>query len=96
MERHDGTRVRSITDCFAVISGLFTQLLNVGVATAQPSLGANDYVTIYAYHRGLSCCGLAWGTANAQPITIGFWIIHKSSPALQLLLSATARTIALT
>ena len=48
-------------------------LLNVIVSTAQASLGATEHTTVYAFIEGYRVARLAWGTANAQPITIGFW-----------------------
>jgi hypothetical protein len=48
----------------------------VSVNTAQVSLGAADYTQIQQYIEGWRCARLNWGTANAQPITIGFWTAH--------------------
>ena len=59
-------------------SGLpgFTTLMVSTITTAQPSLGAGDYLLFYQPVEGYRIARLAWGTANAQPITIGFWTAH--------------------
>jgi hypothetical protein len=44
--------------------------------TAQPTLGSNDYALINQSIEGYRIARLAWGTANAQPITIAFWCMH--------------------
>jgi hypothetical protein len=50
--------------------------LNVGITTAQPALGTTDSVYITQNIEGWRVARLAWGTPNAQPITIGFWTCH--------------------
>jgi hypothetical protein len=54
----------------------FRYCLAVTTQTAQPSLGASDNINIIQKIEGLRCSRLSWGTANAQPITIGFWSGH--------------------
>jgi hypothetical protein len=44
--------------------------------TAQPSLGANDFVILSQAIEGYRIARLAWGTVGAQSITIGFWAYH--------------------
>jgi hypothetical protein len=39
-------------------------------------LGAGDSYTIFQVIEGWRVARLAWGTGNAQPITIGFWSAH--------------------
>jgi hypothetical protein len=46
--------------------------LQVNVANAAPSAG--HLVTLRQPIEGYRIARLAWGTANAQPITLGFWI----------------------
>jgi hypothetical protein len=48
------------------------QVQNVGPATPA----AGDIVYIVMRIEGYRILRLAWGTANAQPITIGFWHAH--------------------
>ena len=55
----------------------FPYNLFVTVLTAQASLGAGDYVQIIQPIEGWRIAGLGWGTAQAQPITIGFWTAHN-------------------
>jgi len=38
------------------------------------SVGASDYFDITQYIEGLNMTDLAWGTANAQPVTLSFWV----------------------
>jgi hypothetical protein len=54
----------------------FPSALFSGIATAQASLGVSDYIQIYNCIEGYRIARLAWGTANAQPITISFWSGH--------------------
>jgi len=46
---------------------------------AQPSLGANDNQMIFQNIEGYRIARLAWGSANAKPITISFWSQHQVS-----------------
>lgn len=60
-------------------AALFTGLpyfLNVYAQVAQAALGAGDYVFASQPIEGWRIARLAWGTANAQPITLGFWTCH--------------------
>jgi hypothetical protein len=44
--------------------------------TAQTTIGTGDYLVINHPIEGHRVARLAWGTINAQPITIGFWSQH--------------------
>jgi hypothetical protein len=46
------------------------------VSTAQSSIGADDYLILVNLIEGVRVARLQWGTANAQPLTIGFWTAH--------------------
>jgi hypothetical protein len=48
----------------------------ITVSTAEAVLAAGSYVIATQYIEGARVARLAWGTANAQPITIGFWTAH--------------------
>jgi len=48
----------------------------ISVGTAQASLAAGDFIGMYQPIEGYRVSRLAWGTANAQPITLGFWSRH--------------------
>jgi hypothetical protein len=54
----------------------FTNCIASTVTTAQASLGAGDYTIFMQPIEGWRLARLAWGTAGAQPITIGFWTAH--------------------
>lgn len=59
----------------SIISG-FPGTLFTSVQTAQAALGAADYANVWQLIEGYRIARLAWGTANAQPITISFWSMH--------------------
>jgi len=46
------------------------------VTTPQASMGAGDFAQILHRIEGYRASRLAWGTASAQPLTIGFWTAH--------------------
>ena len=54
----------------------FPNILYMQCQTAKPSLLAADAASIVQYIEGYRISRLGWGTANAQPITIGFWTAH--------------------
>jgi hypothetical protein len=54
----------------------FKNYLEYGVTTAVPAPAAGDFFMLTHYVEGWRISRLAWGTANAQPITIGFWSGH--------------------
>ena len=51
-------------------------VLALGVTTANPSLGAGDFVVVAQNIEGHRTARLGWGTAGAKPITICFWSAH--------------------
>jgi hypothetical protein len=55
----------------------FQNLLHLITTTAQPALGAGDYVSARAYIEGYRVSRLEWGSAAAKPLTIGFWSSHN-------------------
>ena len=54
----------------------YSTVLVVTMLTAQASLAAGDFAFITQPIEGYRIVRLAWGTASAQPITIGFWSSH--------------------
>ena len=42
--------------------------------TSSVSIGASDYFLIRQFIEGFNASDLGWGTANAQTITISFWV----------------------
>ena len=65
----------------------FPSMLYVVFGTAQASLGTNDVISMFHPIEGYRVARLAWGTANAQSITIAFWSSHVKTG----LYSVTAR-----
>jgi hypothetical protein len=57
----------------------FQSFIGVTVSTAQPSLAAGDFACVTQMLEGYRISRLGWGTANAQPITIGFWSDHTGA-----------------
>jgi hypothetical protein len=51
----------------------FTDYLGC-TSTAATSVGSGDYFQINQVIEGYNIADLNWGTANAQPITISFWV----------------------
>jgi hypothetical protein len=47
--------------------------------TTPGTLAAGDYLDIIHRVEGIRIARLAWGTANAQPITFGFWSNHTAT-----------------
>jgi hypothetical protein len=55
----------------------FTNSLRVTVASSVASLSAGDSINLFQSIEGFNTADLAFGTANAQPVSISFWV--KSS-----------------
>jgi hypothetical protein len=51
----------------------FTNYLAV-TSSAATSVGASDYFDIRQVVEGFNISDLAWGTANASPVTLSFWV----------------------
>jgi hypothetical protein len=54
----------------------FSSYIYATNSVAQPALGAGDYILLMQTIEGNRISRLGFGTANAQPITIGFWSSH--------------------
>jgi hypothetical protein len=54
----------------------FAGMVYLNVNTAQTTLSGTDLAYLFQPIEGYRIARLAWGTANAQPITIGFWSSH--------------------
>jgi hypothetical protein len=54
----------------------FPCVLYVGNGAIASSLAPGDYFFVYQKIEGYRIAKLMWGTASAQPITIGFWSAH--------------------
>jgi hypothetical protein len=56
----------------------YSNSIKATVTTAEASLGVNDYAIIFQQFEGYRVSRLAFGTAAAMPISIGFWTkIHR-------------------
>lgn len=54
----------------------YSHWLGNSITVALPSLGATNFLTVYQPIEYSRVARLQWGTANAQPLTIGFWCRH--------------------
>jgi hypothetical protein len=54
----------------------YSACLYFSVGVAQASLTSGQYVQFEQRIEGYRVARLAWGTSNAQPLTIGFWTAH--------------------
>jgi len=52
----------------------YTKSLRLSVSVANTTLGPTDHAYAYMPIEGLRCAKLAWGTASAFPIAVGFWV----------------------
>ena len=73
---YGGTGVLNVAQYGSVFPG-FANCIIATASPAQPSIGANDYFMLWHPVEGYRIARLAWGTPNAQPITIGFWSAHN-------------------
>lgn len=55
----------------------FTKSLRITVSTADSSVTGDDYCQLIQQPEGLNMADFGWGTANAQNVTVSFWV--KSS-----------------
>ena len=56
--------------------GGLPQFLSIAVTTAEPSIAAGSRAAVQQNIEGYRIARLAWGTVNAQPMTIAFWTAH--------------------
>lgn len=52
----------------------YPNCIAVNVPTAYTSFTATDYCGVYQQIEGYNIADLAWGTANAQPVSLSFWV----------------------
>jgi len=72
----------------------FPAAVALAATTGQASLGAGDFVYLRNAIEGYRISRLAWGTANAQPISIGFWVAAAiaGTMSVAVLSSGSARS----
>ena len=54
----------------------FAKFLGIGISTPVPSPAADAYAVLQQPIEGYRISRLAWGTASAKPLTLGFWTAH--------------------
>ena len=69
-----GTSVLSAYQFNAGVPQRFTSAIQVAATTAQPSMGASDYVRFQTRIEGYRFARLGWGTSTAMPVTASFYI----------------------
>ncbi len=62
----------------------FNQTLVLWSAVAYDAATATNYAGLFHFIEGYRWARLGWGSANAQPVTIGFWTTASSDSTLAL------------
>jgi hypothetical protein len=75
-QSYGGTMTVNTAIAAAVFVPGITNILYLNSSVAQASLGAGDYSVIWQKIEGYRIAKLAWGSSNAQPITLCFWSAH--------------------
>ena len=94
-----GSRGGSSTLTFGLYPGFgtaalgLTSFLAMLVTTAQTTLTGTDYAEFVQVIEGTRVSRLAWGTASAQPITIGFWTCHYRTGTYSVAVRSVATPI---
>jgi hypothetical protein len=73
-QAHDVTDGSYTVQQSSTVPAGFTKSLLVTVTSADTSLGASQYAFLAQPIEGYNTADLGWGTANAQTITISFWV----------------------
>jgi hypothetical protein len=84
----NGTFGCSQNTSFALPSFVNAALFNCG--NAFNMAGANDLISVQHRVEGYRWSRLGWGTANAQPITICFWVYATAPGTMSLVIKASA------
>ena len=63
-----------ISSSVVVVGSGIANAIRIAVTTAVPSLAAGDGVNLSYRLEGFRVSRLAWGSGNAQPLTIAFWV----------------------
>ena len=64
-----------------------TSQLTMTCVVAKPTLAPGDFLAFTQVIEGYRVSRLAWGTANAQPLTIAFWSKHSRAGTYSVVLS---------
>jgi hypothetical protein len=71
-----GTAAIGASTAKAAVFPGFSNFMNLYISTPQAVMAPADYILVAQRIEGYRISRLQWGTANAQPITIGFWAQH--------------------
>lgn len=75
-----GTLVMGCTPQHTVAPVGYQYSICLQAQTGKAVLGASDSIVLMHNIEGYRLARLAWGTASAQPITIGFWVCALQGP----------------
>ena len=82
MLNYNGTMAVSLGQYTGQLAASSFDCILAGVInTAQPTLTGSHYVMVRQLIEGYRVARLGWGTARAQPITLGFWTAHSVTGA---------------
>jgi hypothetical protein len=73
-QAHDATDGAYTAQQSSTAPAGFVKSLLVTVTSADTSLGASQYAFLIQQIEGFNIADLGWGTANAQTVTISFWV----------------------
>jgi len=80
-----GSNAFTVAQVASVFPG-YAKALKFTITTAQPTLGSGEYITIGQSIEGYRAARVGWGTAGAQPLTVGLWV--RSSVAGTMIVQA--------
>ena len=63
----------------AIGTGFASRAVSLAGSPAVTSVAAGDLANIYQLIEGYRVARLAWGTVNAQPLTVGFWVFSGTA-----------------
>jgi hypothetical protein len=85
-----GTATFGMIQASSIFPG-YAKQLSLYMITAQASMGS-DVIDIRHRIEGWRIARLAWGTATAQPLTVGFWLKSSIAGTLPLICANSAGT----
>ena len=71
---NSGGGVYTVTQDTSIVPAGFANSLKFDVTTADAAIAAADYYQIQYILEGLDISHLKWGTADAQDVTLSFWV----------------------
>ena len=70
----------------------FQNSLHLDVTTADASLGSTQYASYVQFIEGKNLQHLKWGTANAEPLTLSFWVYTNKTGTYSAVLARADAT----